>query len=68
MPFGRFSASLCHRNQLAAVAEFWFSADWPPYSLNLNSLVFSIGSVLQPGYVWLIWRAYVHPSPWNYTG
>jgi hypothetical protein len=30
------------------LAEFWFSADWPPYSLNLNSLDFSTGSVLRP--------------------
>jgi hypothetical protein len=27
------------------LAEFWFSADWPP---NLNSLDFSTGSVLRP--------------------
>jgi hypothetical protein len=30
------------------LAKFWFSADWPPYSPNLNSLDFSTGSVLQP--------------------
>ncbi len=36
-PFGGFSASLRRQNQLA---EFWFSADWPPYSSNLNSLDF----------------------------
>jgi hypothetical protein len=47
-PFGGFSADLRCQNQLAAVAEFWFSADWPSYSLNLNSLNFSTGSVLQP--------------------
>jgi hypothetical protein len=47
-PFSRFSASLCRPNQLAAVAEFWFSADWPPYLLGLNLLDFSTGSVLQP--------------------
>jgi hypothetical protein len=39
---------LRHPNQLAAMAEFWFLADWPPYSQNLNSLNFSTGSVLQP--------------------
>jgi hypothetical protein len=47
-PFGGFSAGLRRQNQLAAVAEFWFSADWPPYSSNLNSLDFSTGSVLRP--------------------
>jgi hypothetical protein len=46
-PFGGFSAALRHPNQLAAVMEFWFLADWPPYSLILNSLDFSTGSVLQ---------------------
>jgi hypothetical protein len=48
MPFSGFSAGLCHPNQLAAVAEFWFSADWPPYLPDLNLLDFSTGSVLQP--------------------
>jgi hypothetical protein len=47
-PFGGFSAGLRRPNQFAAVAEFWFSADWPPYSPNLNSLDFSAGSFLQP--------------------
>jgi hypothetical protein len=47
-PFGRFSASLRHPNQLAAVVEFWFLADWPPYSLDLNSLDSSTSSVLEP--------------------
>jgi hypothetical protein len=46
--FGRISAGLCGPNQLAAVAEFWFSVDWLPYSPDLNSLDFSTGSVLQP--------------------
>jgi hypothetical protein len=44
-PFGGFSAGLRRQNQLA---EFWFSADWPPYSSNLNSLDFSTGSILRP--------------------
>jgi hypothetical protein len=49
MPFGGFSASLRRLNQLAAVVEiFWFSADWLPYSPNLNLLDFSTGSVLRP--------------------
>jgi hypothetical protein len=30
------------------MAEFWFSADRPPYFSNLNLLDFSTGSVLQP--------------------
>ncbi len=30
-----------------AVAEFWTPADWPPNSLDLNLLDFSIWSVLQ---------------------
>jgi hypothetical protein len=30
------------------MAEFWFSADWPPYSPHLNLLDFSTGSVLRP--------------------
>jgi hypothetical protein len=47
-PFGGFSASLRRTNQLATVAEFWFSADWLPFSPDLNSLDFSTGSVLQP--------------------
>jgi hypothetical protein len=47
-PFSGFSAGLRRQNQLAAVAELRFSADWPPYSPNLNSLDFSTGSVLQP--------------------
>jgi hypothetical protein len=29
------------------LAEFWFLADWPPYSPDLNSLDFSTGSILQ---------------------
>ncbi len=41
-------AGLRRPDQLAAVAEFWFSVDWPPYSPNLNSLDFSSGSVLRP--------------------
>jgi hypothetical protein len=47
-PFSGFSAGLRRRNQLAAVAELWFSANWPPYSPNLNSLVFLTGSVSRP--------------------
>jgi hypothetical protein len=47
MPFSGFSAGSRHPNQLAA-AEFWFSADWPPYLLDLDSLDFSTSSVLQP--------------------
>ncbi len=46
--FGRFSTGLRHPNHLAAKVEFWFSAEWPPYSLDLNSVDFSIWSVLQP--------------------
>jgi hypothetical protein len=46
-PFGGFSAGLRRLNQLAAVAEFRFLADWPLYSPNLNSLDFSTGSVGQ---------------------
>jgi hypothetical protein len=30
------------------LAEFWFLAEWAPYSPNLNSLDFSTGSVLRP--------------------
>jgi hypothetical protein len=29
------------------LAEFWFLADWPPYSPDLNSLDFDIRLVLQ---------------------
>jgi hypothetical protein len=47
-PFGGFSAGLRRPNQLAAVAEIWFSVDRPPYSPNLNLLDFSNGSVLRP--------------------
>jgi hypothetical protein len=47
-PFDGVSAGLRRPNQLAAMAEFWFSADWLPYSPNLNSLDFSTGSVLGP--------------------
>jgi hypothetical protein len=35
------------------LAEFWFSADWLPYSPDLNSVGFSICSVFaakRPGY------------------
>jgi hypothetical protein len=46
-PFDGFSAGLRRTNQLVAVGEFRFSADWPPYSPNLNSLDVSTGSVLQ---------------------
>ncbi len=46
--FGRFSAGLLLPNQLGAVAEFLFLADWPPYLQDLNSLDFSTSSVLQP--------------------
>ncbi len=46
--FGGFSAGLRRPNQLAAVAELWFSADLPPYSLDLKLVDFSICSVLQP--------------------
>jgi hypothetical protein len=46
-PFGGFSAGLRRSNQLAAVAQFWFSADWPPYSPDLNSLELSFARVLQ---------------------
>jgi hypothetical protein len=45
MPFGGFNADLRRPNQLAAVAEFRFLADWPLYSPNLYSLDFSTGSV-----------------------
>jgi hypothetical protein len=45
---GGFSAGLRRPNQLAAVAEFWFSADWPPYSPNLNLLDLLTGNVLRP--------------------
>jgi hypothetical protein len=44
-PFGRFSSGPRRPNQLA---EFWFLADWPLYSLNWNSLDFSTSSVKQP--------------------
>jgi hypothetical protein len=47
-PFSGFSTGLHRSNQLAAVAEFWFSVDWPPYWPNLNSLDFSTSSVLRP--------------------
>jgi hypothetical protein len=70
-PFGRFSAGLRRSYQLAAVAAFWFSADWPPYSLNLNSLDFSTGSVYGQKArlrLTLIWRPYVRPSLRNNTG
>jgi hypothetical protein len=46
-PFGGFSAGLRCSNQLAAVAEFWFSADWPQYSPDLNLLEFSFPRILQ---------------------
>jgi hypothetical protein len=46
--FGGFSAGLRRSNHLAAVVEFWFSADWPPYSPNLNLLELSFARVLQP--------------------
>jgi hypothetical protein len=46
-PFGGFSAGLRRPNQLAAVAEFRFSADLLPYLPNLNSLDVSTGNVLQ---------------------
>jgi hypothetical protein len=48
MPFCGFSASLCCPNRLAAMAEFWFSVHWPPYSPDLNLLDFSTRSILQP--------------------
>jgi hypothetical protein len=70
-PFGGFSAGLRRSNQLAAVAEFWFSADWPPYLPNLNLLDFSTGSVLRPKdrlCLTLIWRPYIRPSLRNNTG
>jgi hypothetical protein len=47
-PFGGFSTGLRRLNQLAAVAEFRFLADWPLYSPNLNSLDFSTGSAGRP--------------------
>ncbi len=47
-PFGEFSAGLRCPDQLAAVAEFWFSVDLPPYLPNMNSLDFSTGSILRP--------------------
>jgi hypothetical protein len=47
-PLGGFSAGLRRQNQLAAVVEFRFLADWPLYSPNLNSLDFSTSSVLRP--------------------
>jgi hypothetical protein len=31
------------------MAEFWTPADWPPYSLDLNPLDFSVWSVLHTG-------------------
>ncbi len=46
-PFGGFSAGLRRSNQLAAVAEFWFLADLPPYSPDFNSLELSFARVLQ---------------------
>jgi hypothetical protein len=46
--FGGFSASLRRPNQLVAMAEFWFTADWPPYLPDWNSFAFSTCSVLQP--------------------
>jgi hypothetical protein len=46
-PFGGFSAGLRRSNQLAAVAEFWFSADWLPYSPDLNLLELFFARVLQ---------------------
>jgi hypothetical protein len=47
-PFGGFRSGLRNPNHLSAVAEFWFSGDWPPFSPNLNLLDFSTGSVLRP--------------------
>jgi hypothetical protein len=47
-PFGGFSTGLRGPNQLAAMAEFWFSVDWLPYLPDLNSMDFSTSSVLQP--------------------
>jgi hypothetical protein len=47
-PFGGFSVGLRRPKQLAAVAEFWFLTDWPPYLPHLNLLDFSTGSVLHP--------------------
>jgi hypothetical protein len=45
----RMSAGLRRLNQLAAVAEFRFLADWPLYPpKNLNLLDFSIGSIGRP--------------------
>ncbi len=46
-PFGGFSAGLRRSNQFTAVAEFWFSVDWPPYLPDLNSLELSFARVLQ---------------------
>jgi hypothetical protein len=50
MLLGGFSAGLRRPNQLAVVAEFWFSADWPPYSPNLNSLNRQRFAAKRPGY------------------
>jgi hypothetical protein len=47
-PFGGFSVGLRRPNQLAAVVEFRFLADWLLCSPNLNLLDFSTGSVGQP--------------------
>jgi hypothetical protein len=46
-PFGGFSAGLRRSNQLVAEAEFWFSADWLPYSPDLNLLELFFARVLQ---------------------
>jgi hypothetical protein len=48
MPFGGFSVGLHRPHQLAAMAEFWFLADWLSYSPDMNLLNFSTGSILQP--------------------
>jgi hypothetical protein len=35
-PFGGFSAGLRCPNKLAAMVEFWFLADWPPFFAELE--------------------------------
>jgi hypothetical protein len=35
------------KTTLWLLAEFWILADWPPYLLDVNSLVLSISIILQ---------------------
>jgi hypothetical protein len=46
--FCGFSAGLCRPNHLAVIGGILVLVDWPPYSPDLNSVDFSIWSVLQP--------------------